>query len=369
VGSATQARKSSPSSPWDASKRRARVDQRERLSRLERGNGNQSMADRLQICEQRSWAYDALGEHNADGLPRVAVIRADETQCSLVRHCDHRVCDWCKHRRAAKLMGTLVPKILQVFECRKPALLTFTQKDLPRESMEHASKRLLDAFNRLRKHNKRFKKLVRAGLITYEVTYNKEKGSLHAHLHVLADLVWYDQKELLHDWRLALGVDPCGKIGGARIERVKGSDGKDLEGAEAVQAAVQEVVKYVAKGIDVDSMTDVQLSELLSWLRRRRLLRPFGKLHGVKLDDQDGEAEEMTDEQRQQKEWEDAGYVGCNKETGELRRMDECTYREDDGAHRVGYGTFNRHWWRTYYKKLDGKISDEPRFERKRRPP
>lgn len=283
--------------PFGVDARETRKATRFKLAELEGQLGRSSMASNLRACEFTTFGVSASGGIAVDmdtGLP------ARQTQ-----HCDHRLCPGCAPIRARRLKDKLRPSMDLHFTTRRhvsdcpgqrsgpncgcpvtPRLATFTQDDRVGESLRSAMRRLLDAWKKLRRM-KRWKALVLGGLVSIELTRNSERGSWHPHLHAILDVRWYDQDDLLEDWRAAMGATGM-KIGGARIEEagmVRGPNGR-IPVPDQLGSGVNEVIKYVGKGIELTAvLPSSELRELLDWMRGVRMLRAFGCLYGKGISD------------------------------------------------------------------------------------
>lgn len=242
--------------------------------------------------------------------------------------------------------------IESTFGGRIPRIITLTQDDRTGESITAAFHRLMDAFNRLRRM-KRWKHYVRGGLVSLEVTRNFEDGHWHTHLHLLVDCEWYPNghngqpTELLDDWRAALGTTGM-PIGGARIE-VAGMRKEHVKGCQSPKdckcprkpvedplgAGIDEVIKYVAKGIEVTrDFSDGELRDLVAWMRGKRLMRTFGSLYNVKIDD---EEEPESEEHGEGEEFFDAG-------TGEVVTRAQLRWNADAKVQQEGWRHLAQSW-------------------------
>lgn len=306
-------------SPGQVEERRK---QRARLSELEADNGNFAAAGRLTTCETCQVLFDRNG--------RDVIVGPNGKPRALSAHCDHRLCPSCARRRSARMVAETKPKVVAVMKAKKPALITLTIDDRRGESLASASKRIQSAFKRLRR-GKNWKHNVKGGLSAFETTRNEVRGTWHVHIHVVADVHFYAQEELLADWRDALGTTGL-KIGGANIQRAKSGEGMEVDDA------LRECIKYVSKGID-DGMTDESLRELLKWMRGRRLTTCFGSFYGIHVDE---EERPETEEEGAEEEWKRLGYAGMNVRTGELKKMHQCEWRSDDKAQAIRWRTLEK---------------------------
>jgi len=123
---------------------------------------------------------------------------------------------------------------------------------------------------------------VPGGLRALDITFNPDAYTWHPHLHALVDLPWLDWAELRDTWQASTchrpgcrhGADPeCGGSWMVWISSVPTDP-------EARQAALREVLKYVAKPAGIIDTDDPDvLGEFLWATRARRMVAGFGTLH------------------------------------------------------------------------------------------
>lgn len=213
---------------------------------------------------------------------------------------------------------------------RRQKLLTLTIDDTPGESLESASRRILEAFKRLRRR-KGFKEKIRGGVRSFEVTLNEENDSWHVHLHVLMDADYWTQDELLGLWRKCLASGD--KKGGARIE--------------VSRSGIDEVVKYTVKGIEAaEKWPKEKLKEFLYWAGGRRMTQCFGNLYGAKLPEEEGEGE--VSENETMRELRKEGFAGLHPVTGELVPDDDAVWVSGNKANDEGYRYLDNYWNAVY---------------------
>lgn len=276
--------------------------------------GAAAQADAVRTCERRDILTDAR-PGPGQGAPILRVGKGGPgTWVPVVRarYCDHRLCPWCCVGRSQRYAETLVPNVAEHFKA-KPAMATFTIDDRPGERLSAAAARILDAFKKLQRR-KDWKAHVRGGLRSFEVTRNHAGGTWHVHLHVLLDVDWFAQEELLALWRECLTGDPEGwvRLRGAPPRQVGGVNIKRVDDA-------MEVCKYVAKGNEAVGWPPADLRELLAWMRGRRLLQTFGCLHGIKVPEEETpEVEEPPSDE-----------AGINGRTGDVRFFGDCTWSRE----------------------------------------
>jgi hypothetical protein len=187
----------------------------------------------------------------------------------------HTLCPLCAQLRAGKLVGKYAELVQKVIGTRKLSVLTFTVKsgeDLV-ERLKHLQKnvgKLMSKARRARSGGRdktEFSKFV-GGVISYEVKRGKGSGLWHPHGHALClQEEKVDIAELRDEWHRetkdSVNVD---------LRLVKGDPIK----------AFLEVFKYAMKFGDM-TLEDNWLAARC--LARKKLLRSWGSLRGVKMPD------------------------------------------------------------------------------------
>ena len=320
--------------PYDPHQRAIRDLCRRRLADSHRRCNRPARVEAVSRCERAEWAYD-------NQTPCAPLLHLETLEpLKQVWHCKDRLCMWCCRARSAELCERIEHAIEERFTLAKvPVMMTFDLDDTIGESLQSAEKRLTDALARLRRM-KRWKALVAGGVMSIEVTRNRERGSWHVHAHVLADVHWYEQEDLLRDWRTALyGADvvqlwgelsdpesdsgmraltlqllrdagaPMSESGGARIERKR--------------KTLKEALKYVVKGLEATQrFSDHEMDELTTWMHGRRLVRTFGNLYDLELPQDDVERVVDADELEHHTH-------AVNALTGELRPLEDAQWVPD----------------------------------------
>jgi len=107
--------------------------------------------------------------------------------------------------------------------------------------------------------------LITSGIYAIDI---KQKGpeEFNIHLHTIMDMVWTPQAALSEVWEDVSGAPVMD------VRRIYGRDG------DSIESALLETVGYAAKAPEFESIDDEV--EYMSALKNRRLVQPFGDLHG-----------------------------------------------------------------------------------------
>lgn len=174
-------------------------------------------------------------------------------------YCRDRLCPTCQRLRGTAVAAA-VRGAIHGMDCVRFITLTLAQVDRP---LEDTLKILSAAFRRLRAQPE-WKKHIRGGVYAVEVVFSPTSLLWHAHLHVLADGLFWSQRDLSDLWRKTTGDSFIVDI------RMVGSR----------QAAANYVAKYVAKPMDSASWPDAKLCEYAEALHGKRMVHTFGAKYG-----------------------------------------------------------------------------------------
>lgn len=160
------------------------------------------------IRELRDVGLGWMADKQAQCGSRAMAFRCETDKCDHVKgmltSCGLRTCVYCNRRRVAHHLERWLPTIVAM---PKPMLLTFTQVDIPGETLRSSRERLMDAWRRAWRAMDMW---VKGGIYSWEATeakpgqkvesrYSEELGRLellervsegnrwHSHLHVIAD--------------------------------------------------------------------------------------------------------------------------------------------------------------------------------------
>jgi len=180
--------------------------------------------------------------------------------------CEFRLCPMCARRQANKKYNKYHLRAHGFAKANglTPMHLVLTQERRSGESLEGSMVRVLKAFKKLRKRAL-WKKHFEGGMWSIEFTFNGD--SYHTHLHILVFRRKFIDVDLLRkEWSSAGG----GK--NLRLDLIRGGIGKGM----------REVLKYIAKPIDIDNFTSDNLKEVLE-MKGKKFFGTFGKFYGFKL--------------------------------------------------------------------------------------
>ena len=225
--------------------------------------------------------------------------------CSCKRHL---LCPLCAIRRAARSIAVAKEKLDAVVPSGpyEAFFVTFTIKngsDL-QERLEHlmtSYKRLIQKRRDARKANPRTDscyKVVEGGFASYEVTYNKETGEYHPHIHtmILVPLGALPTVEMEIKGKRVCAPAEFQRRLSAEWQEITGDSfivdvrrvAWDSENTDEIMVALVECFKYALKvAIIEDEERDLDiLLACYDVLKGRRLQSSFGVLWGVKLEEQ-----------------------------------------------------------------------------------
>lgn len=182
--------------------------------------------------------------------------------------CHDRLCIPCQVARRARLVETILVRVAEATDRVRHVTLTLKCQPV---SLAAQLDRLTASFRRLR-HRKFWASHVVGGAAFLEVKLGKNSHDWHAHLHILCEGSFIDQRTLCEEWHAVTGdsfityIEPLG---------------------DPRRRALY-VTKYATKPIDrtVISSTD-HLQEAVCALKGRRLFQCFGTWDGFADDDAD----------------------------------------------------------------------------------
>ncbi len=182
------------------------------------------------------------------------------------RRCKSRLCPFCQRGRSFKLQCKLL-KLIRVIDSPKTLTLTVKSCDEP---LSQQLQRLTENFAKLRKRPE-WKRKVKGGIYTIEVTYNRVLKQWHPHLHVIMDSPFFKQQEIVKLWKAITGDSSI-----VYIEAVKSQ-----------RNAVHYMTKYVSKSECVKLLPDEVIAEWALQMQGQRTVSTFGALHSIKLEEED----------------------------------------------------------------------------------
>ena len=187
--------------------------------------------------------------------------------------CSLRLCPHCAHRRSQILATRTQAHLLGKTGLRYAVLAERNSGNL-----QDGIRSLWAAWTRLRR-SVQWKRKVKGCIVALEVTYNREKRTWHPHLNVLMEGEYIPFAELNQMWIKATE-------GRGRTSRIQAAD----------EGTVFELLKYTLKVAERDRETrefhlifddPAAIDEFLSAVYGSRLVRSYGSLRGLKVDDEE----------------------------------------------------------------------------------
>lgn len=204
-----------------------------------------------------------LAKRIADCCQHPQVCINDEGRAVLSEmRCRSRICPICLRRRVKSITARTTAAVKRM---DSPRFLTLT--------VAHSDQPLRDQLIRLRRcfanlrRSEAWKKHVRGGTYTVEVTFNRKAHQWHPHLHCIVDGTYFPHQVLSAAWLQATG------------------DSKivDIRKVPSASAIAKYIAGYVAKSSDLAKIPDDRVIEWVCETRGLRFLQQFGTLHGVDL--------------------------------------------------------------------------------------
>ena len=186
--------------------------------------------------------------------------------------CSIRLCPFEMRARAMRALHRFRPMIDGLPQGK---YLVLAERNTPSGGLAEGIQHLFDSFDRLRKMP--IFRGVRGAIVALEITYNREmmepdfcgeRLPWHPHLNIVADAPFIPFEELRDAWILATE-------GRGRTAFVRSVD----------RGTANELLKYDTKLLD---FIDVPLAveEFLASTHRRRFIRTYGSMYGLKIEDE-----------------------------------------------------------------------------------
>lgn len=257
-----------------------------RRRRLKSGRGEKARRtpELLTDDDYHAWrpTFSALAERALNHVYCVAQ-RPDEAPASslmLVHHetcetdfvvpksCNLRACPKCNARRFAKACDDIEKWLAGAnLSSRDVRFLTLTMKNVDdlREGVERMTKAV-----KLLRRRPWFKNLTRGGVVA--IQWTKYGRDWHVHAHLVLVGVYLPRQMLVDAWAEIMSEGELGEGSGVDIRAWKGDS----------IAAFKEALGYVypTKSRLYPQLEDFATVEIQ--LRGKRLVQPFGKLHGIR---------------------------------------------------------------------------------------
>ena len=238
----------------NSQKRRSKTSSEIAESRLRTKNHLVTLAREL---KEHELANKLINCHS-----RVALLSCGQHISRIIPNhtCEFRLCPNCARRRARRHFNNYLPKVLGFIRgrCVTPVHLVLTQKHR-KETLEVSVNRLMSAFRNLVRRQF-WKSHFRGGTWSVEVTKGKD-GLYHTHLHLLAFRSRFFDIELLRSEWLSVTGDSVN----LNLKPI----------LEDVSSGLREVLKYIAKPLDIKKFTVNNLRDFLQ-IKNTRFFGTFG---------------------------------------------------------------------------------------------
>jgi hypothetical protein len=195
---------------------------------------------------------------------KVAVNLTDPTRSRLVpiRHCRQRLCPRCQAIRGRKWQDRVAPLAA---ECRAegyvPKFVTLTQVSREGEPLRETRRRFEKSFRAFYR-SKQFRGRSTGWCASREVTWSN--GAWHYHVHMIADMTYWNQPDLSAFWQSITG------------------DSFIVDIREACEGDEREILKYATKALTIPRD---RLAELVHDLRGARMISTGGTWRGRVTDE------------------------------------------------------------------------------------
>lgn len=183
-----------------------------------------------------------------------------------LNRCKQRLCPLCGRKRSIHV-GRQLHLLLAALRDPRHLVLTVRSSASPLGEQLRSLRRWLSKLRR----SPGWRSRIRGGAYVIECTWNADTERWHPHLHIIYDGDFFPVKVLQNLWHDITN--------GSRIVWLKRID--DLN------AAANELSKYVAKPAKLGILPDQQVREYATAVRGARLLQTFGECHGRKVTDED----------------------------------------------------------------------------------
>lgn len=195
----------------------------------------------------------------------------DDTDIKLVeQRCKSRICPRCTQFRTWRLIARMMP-IVKTADA--PRFLTLTVKHNHKPLAEQITD-MTRAFGKLRRM-KLWKQKVTGGLYTIEIKWSPRSNAWHPHVHAIIDGQFFPHAQLKSAWQNV----------------TDGSSIVDIRKISSRRNAVTYVAKYAAKAAETNNIPADRLPEWAASMHGLRMAQTFGTMHGVKVDQDDDDAE------------------------------------------------------------------------------
>lgn len=209
-------------------------------------------APKIRHCHTKWTAWRCRAENRVFSVP--------------MESCGVRLCPFEQHDRSVTAIHKYGPALARYRRLRYAVL---TIRNVPVGDLREAFDFLWASLRRLRR-SRRMARRMRGGIPVFETTFT-ETSEHHPHLNVILHGSFILQAELSDEWKKATS-----------------GRGEIVDIREVTKGTLPELLKYVTKTSKLIANRDALL-EVFGVLHGRRLIRPFGTLYGLKLDEVEDE--------------------------------------------------------------------------------
>lgn len=238
-----------------------------------------------------------IGEYKRAGRMALCaqIVRMEVCQNCGTSHlvysnlCRDRMCPVCKWRLSMKRFATMI-NIVEALRRAYPEaawqFVTLTCENCKPEQIDEVMDEMARAWNCIAS-GREFKRKIAGFARSTEITYNREKGTLHPHYHVLVmyeELMEPDQA-IIHRWLDGLRRHTSLKAQNAEEITWKAEGEKEIGWEvdqnpedEAAIEAILETFKYATKDKDLEEMPLGTFRQVVKSIAKRRLVSFGGKV-------------------------------------------------------------------------------------------
>jgi hypothetical protein len=218
-------------------------------------------------------------------------IDTGEMQYYSDRHCHKRHCPICEARRSRKLVGKYSARIngLMASEGLNGYHLTLTFRNTDELPDLKTSRKIIRNFFRRKFWKERGYK---GSLMSFEITQNEKTGQWHPHFHCL--ILTERPFDCLPDGKWTLPENQA--VADLWSDCTKGES--FIVRGTAFTGDLRELVKYLTKTQELDSMNDTSFEKLYRWTAGKRFVSTTGILYGMAEEIEREVSAELAEEEK-----------------------------------------------------------------------
>jgi len=256
-----------------------------------------------------------------------------ETRFSLTprESCSKRICPLCARRHTKDWFWKYAPKILKYAKENRdyvPVHIILTLESKKAELLGSEIIRLQESWLKLRRRVF-WKDSFTGAVSSIEVSWNKETGKPHPHIHILAfRQAWVTQEALSSEWNSISGACVVWiAMAYSKKNNLKiGNKWTSIDKDKGLIDAIIEASKYCVKSEDLSALTGKELAEFIVAVRGRNLKDVLGGLRGLEVSPEEElaligeikELQEVEEEKDSEQCW------GCGSVNKVVIRVEYC---------------------------------------------